>query len=722
MADVQVPSIEVVEPTPASVVLGVVGGALKNLEAGPSYGQLSAADGATILGTPEGTVQEALDGRVKAVDLAASGGAGEVGAFLAEAGMRPGYASDLIYKAIYTSTLDTTDIGASMVLAMAYCRANDAELVVDADVTLDISDGATSSTSRGVYMQGCPRIRGAGGVITLTGGRFGLDVSGPTINVRDLQTIGQGWETTDLTDPPVQAAVFGSAETFANYENITHANIVTALSGQYRASRAVIDDGSERVQLTNVQASNAISAALLFDNDTVVTNDVGATNASTGLHFVRTKVLVANNTSLTNTRAQAAIWPGKNKPVSPVGFNGLDAILCEECEDVTINGYRAIWASERGAYIQATKSLKVSGGIAINSDGNKLVGWDRNHPLKSAICNDSHVLLTPEFEAADLRSTISLVTTYFSDVLKLGGGSGIRTETNALAARALVTVGANPYTSKSIDIDASCYGDGVQTIVYGVLMSETAAQLAVIDPAQTFVIAERVTVGGGVYSFTGGNQNGALVSMRDTEASADAKAAVAITAARFSDVQLNLTTNAVINNRPNWIVDPRYIGSIYAVNVSSDGVFRNVGPNTAGVQATLKFVNVIVASASTIAAQLTALDGFTFGAGSSVELIQQPSSGAVARARMLMRADGLLKSQTITIDINGPGYWQLGAAAAGVINYRSVGAYIGNVSGATLTDVVGAKNITMTAGASNFELRGDLAPTVKYAAQLSVSL
>lgn len=66
---VPVPSIEVIPPVLGAAVLGVVEGALKNLEAGPSYGQLSATDGATILGTPEGTVQEALDGRVKSAAL-----------------------------------------------------------------------------------------------------------------------------------------------------------------------------------------------------------------------------------------------------------------------------------------------------------------------------------------------------------------------------------------------------------------------------------------------------------------------------------------------------------------------------------------------------------------------------------------------------------------------------------------------------------------------------
>ncbi|MDQ0035939.1 hypothetical protein J2W30_003712 [Variovorax boronicumulans] len=69
---VAVPSIEVAEPSPTDTALGVVGGnQLKNLKAGPSFGQLAAADGAQKLGTPEGTVQEALDVRPTETALAA---------------------------------------------------------------------------------------------------------------------------------------------------------------------------------------------------------------------------------------------------------------------------------------------------------------------------------------------------------------------------------------------------------------------------------------------------------------------------------------------------------------------------------------------------------------------------------------------------------------------------------------------------------------------------
>jgi hypothetical protein len=665
-------------------------------------------------------IQETYPEALTVTALAAGDTAEKVGASLATAGMRAGYVSDVIYKAIYTSTLETVSQGVALLKAMAYCRANDAELVVDSDVTLDISDGATTANSWGDYMQGCPRIRGAGGTITLTGGRFGLSVAGPIINVRDLRIINQGWQATDLTDPLLNAAIFGAGASDATYENITLDNVVSDMSGKYRAAAAVIDNGSTRVRATNVQASNAVMGALLVDNTLVVLTDVGGTNLSTSMQVTRAATLIVNNPTLTNNRVQASNWPAKNRPGNPRGFNGLDALLCEECGDVTVNGGRSTWASERGYYIQA-KSAKVSGFVCVNSDAGKVVGWNRSNPLKIGICNDVHLLLTPEFEASDLRSTPSLVTTYFSDVLKLGGGSGVRAETPSLAVRALVTVGGFPYTAKSIDVDASCYGDGVQTIVYGVLMSETAAQLAAIDPAQTFVIAERVSGGGGVYRYTGGNQNGALISMRDAEASADAKNAVAIPSVRFSDVHVNLTTNSA-GNRPNWVVDPRYIGTIYAANISTDGVYRNVGPNTAAVQAVLQFSGVSVVSASSIAAQLAALDTLTFGAGASIELVQQAAGGAVARTRILLRDSGMLKSQTFAIDIAGPGYWQLGAAANGVISYRSVGAYIGNVAGATLTDVVGTKNITMTAGASNFELRGDLAPTVKYAAQLTTTL
>lgn len=80
MAEVQVPTIDVVEPDATSTVLGVVaGGEVKRLEAGPSFGQLAAVDGADKIGTPAGTVQAAIDARPTTAELAESDAATRIG-------------------------------------------------------------------------------------------------------------------------------------------------------------------------------------------------------------------------------------------------------------------------------------------------------------------------------------------------------------------------------------------------------------------------------------------------------------------------------------------------------------------------------------------------------------------------------------------------------------------------------------------------------------------
>lgn len=72
MADVQIPSIAVVEPEPTSVSLGVVsGGQVKNLWAGPSFGQLAAPEGAGRVGMLDGrTVEERIAAIPDEVDAA----------------------------------------------------------------------------------------------------------------------------------------------------------------------------------------------------------------------------------------------------------------------------------------------------------------------------------------------------------------------------------------------------------------------------------------------------------------------------------------------------------------------------------------------------------------------------------------------------------------------------------------------------------------------------
>lgn len=72
MADVPIPSIEVVEPSPTSFAVGVVaGGVVKNLKSGPSFDQLASEDGAGYVVMADGrTVEERIAAIPAEVDAA----------------------------------------------------------------------------------------------------------------------------------------------------------------------------------------------------------------------------------------------------------------------------------------------------------------------------------------------------------------------------------------------------------------------------------------------------------------------------------------------------------------------------------------------------------------------------------------------------------------------------------------------------------------------------
>lgn len=72
MADIQIPTIEVVEPSPTSFAVGVVaGGVVKNLKSGPSFDQLASEDGAGYVVMADGrTVEERIAAIPAEVDAA----------------------------------------------------------------------------------------------------------------------------------------------------------------------------------------------------------------------------------------------------------------------------------------------------------------------------------------------------------------------------------------------------------------------------------------------------------------------------------------------------------------------------------------------------------------------------------------------------------------------------------------------------------------------------
>lgn len=120
---------------------------------------LAEDDGATLIGTPEGTVQAALDGRVKTSDLAAAGGSADVGSVASVTGAAVQTAQDRLDRFVRIS-----DVDASVAALTRLQRCIDRASALKADVLVDVDLSIAGSAT-------CPagtRIRGAGGIITQT--------------------------------------------------------------------------------------------------------------------------------------------------------------------------------------------------------------------------------------------------------------------------------------------------------------------------------------------------------------------------------------------------------------------------------------------------------------------------------------------------------------------------------------------------------------------------
>jgi len=87
----------------------------------------------------------------------------------------------------------------------------------------------------------------------------------------------------------------------------------------------------------------------------------------------------------------------------------------------------------------------------------------------------------------------------------------------------------------------------------------------------------------------------------------------------------------------------------------------------------------------------------------------------------LADTDGPASAGSKTINVEGNGYWQHSKAISATVEMTANGDhYIGKCIAGVKTDQVGTPPVTLNTTGSNLDIRGDLAPAVKYKARITI--
>lgn len=390
-----------------------------------------------------------------------------------------------------------------------------------------------------------------------------------------------------------------------------------------------------------------------------------------------------------------------------------------------VSNIDATWPIERAVYIQS-RDIQCTSSKVLNGDGFKLVGSNRSNLADNVFAADLHVTLGPDFTRGAGRGGIGAVITYFSNNVYVNGCTAAAHAPTELSVLGVVLFGTFPQTIDTLVIRNS-HGLNAQSIAYGGLMSQTAAQLAEIDPAQTFITARNVSIEDCSLVKCRVRMFGSVLHMRDNDASADAKATYAVQAfsARRNTVILDSSGGV-----DDWLFDFRYLDGATTENNNVNLPFFNSFPPAVKGTAGTTYRNILMREPNlklrtgtsvlfAAFANMTVLRGtvLTFTGNTTAD----GSDNLLATVENYVYVNGLLSGGSKKITLEGTGYYIHNAAIdCGVEMNASGNFYLGRCIGGVRTDQVGTPPINVTPSASRLEIRGDQSPTVRYTAKLTL--
>jgi hypothetical protein len=614
--------------------------------------------------------------------------------------------------------------------ALAHCRTINAILKVEGLVrfrSISVPGESLISGYGGNYVNACS-MQGAPGAQLLVEGKIGFSTTGidSTIieNIKVVTTSRQLTESEQENTCPYVFASLSGTKTFALYRNVEIATTVSNLTGSFRAGALIQEIGVANLVVSNFKANNATRAFTAYNCADVSIRGVWFENTETGVYLSTVNNYLIDGVSLTNTQSQYARWIARTGTPARL-TNGMDAVLIELGSKGQVSNIEATWPLERAAYIQS-RDIQCANGKVLNGDGFKLCGTDRNNQANNVFADNLHVSLDSTFALGVGREGVAAVKTYFSNNVHVSGCTTFAHAPTQLSVIGVVNFGGFPQTINTLSI-RNCHGVNAQSVAYGVMMSQTSVQLAAIDPLQTFRVANNVSIEECSLVKCQVRLFGSLLHMRDNEASTDAKATYALQnfTARRNSVVLDASGGV-----DDWLFDFRYLdGATTENNNVNLPFFGSFPPSVLGTAGTT-YRNILmrepnlkmsVATSTLIAnfANMTVLRGtalvFT---GNLAETGQGDLFCAVEN---YVYASGLLSTGSRKIVLEGKGYFLHNAAIDCAVEMNASGLfYFGRCIGGTKTDQVGTPPITVTPAAGNLQIRGDLSPTVRYTAKITL--
>lgn len=612
----------------------------------------------------------------------------------------------------------------AMLAAFVFCRANNKTLLISGSPTFNaatVPAGSTHAGSSGNYVYGCS-MAGYPYANLLVTGKIGFDLLGVNHTVLEnfsVTTSGRQITEADATgSSPYLFITTSGTKASSVYRNLVIYHNVTDLTGAYRAGVSISDYGCSSVLIDNVVVSNSITAFSIFASSSVTVRNTYSYNIEVNLFCDHTNNIQVNNVHLVNTGTQQAHWASRLATV-PRLANGMDNVVTQYCNDVTIVGLHTVYALERAAYIQASNA-HISDCFALNCDGYKVVGSSLTDFVANAVISNCHVTLDASFSTS--FTGIALVMAYLGSNLVVQDctiNNVTASRTTVSDAAIVIGLGASTQTYNNVNIrnvSAINIPRLVWVITGGITATVGGLGVALINP----LALQTIKIFNCHLQCCVLKTYGALMEVRD---GGYLTGVYAVQDVEICNNVIDLASD--VNLRPDWVFDIRWVNGAVSANNRVNAPFANGGFFTSALGALAPYVSIkmdeqYVQFNLDSGVLIERLAYLNLIAGSIVKFTYTPTN-----QRHVVSAStsvsGPMINGDVTLEVFGKNYANITTAQSFAIQMNASGiAYFGKMIAGVKTDQIGTPPIAITSSSTNISVRGEDSPTVTYYCKLTL--
>jgi len=601
-----------------------------------------------------------------------------------------------------------TDDTINIITAFNYCIENNRVLLFPSGEYLfkksSVPLESIYSNSYGNFIK-CSSMIGEDSTI-IVDGLIGFDTSEiENLKVSELKFKLINGYGTDITENDINVVFYNSdllsVTKIRLYQHLMFEGIVDLENGSQRYGAAIYERVFDSGYFNNIVTKNLVTGVRVIEGKNFSVDTVKSFNFQTCIYTSNDCFNYdVNNILAENTFNQSQTWLRKNHLTNPrTSFNGLDLFLGAG-DNYQLNNLNAINPIERCVYSQGS-NVNATQLRCVNGHGFKFVGQGYEDIKKNIKVSNTHLIVDRE-TVGTVQGSFSHSAIYWVENIEF---DNCKVTDNGTSTGGIGKIFELNRKSKNVKISNVNCGRHENSLAYIVLREELG-----LTP-EDYIVVDNLEIEN-CYIEKDNGRSGSLLSIRTIGSSVDAQLTYAM-----RNVSIKNSKIKYYDNPDTFWYNFNYADGFYAEGNSANkrcefqaGIPIVEIPITNNI--VLREKNITF---STLSVLLNALKTYNMSQGSKLNLIKDKSNGRVQELNVTLY--GALETTNnvfYNCDMEITSYLTIYESFTDLpLNYTieinsTDGYYLGQVSGATVTNLINTPPFAITYSINGIILRGDL--------------